>query len=139
MDNGTGQVSLLGATWPIKVTCEFIIRQEVLQLTGDGEYSLRASAAAIGLCWRHPTIPLKARYARGGFKATVYGGDVYNELAGVHKLSAQQILEAGLTCILALADSIPSQEAIDQRADFSTPSQPVESSGDGSASEVGAS
>ncbi len=138
MDNGTGQVSLLGATWPIKVTCEFIIRQEVLQLTAEGEYSLRASAAAIGLCWRHPKVALKSRYARGGFKATVYGGDVYNELVGLG-LNAQQILDVGLTCIKALADSIPSQEAIDQRADFSSPSQPAESSGDGSANEIGAS
>jgi hypothetical protein len=119
--NGSEEIALLGATWKPRLPPSFVIREEILQIAvADKERGMRALGAALGVTWGHPQVGLKARYARTGFDPRVYGGEVWDELRGMG-CSVEQLSVQGNRALQAIANSIPSQEAVDERADFSDP------------------
>lgn len=115
------EITLLGATWKPRLPPSFVIREEILLVSvADTSRGMRSLGAALGVTWGHPKVALKARYARSGFDPRVYGGEVWDELreAGC---SLGELAKQGNRALNAIALSIPSQEAVEERAGFSDP------------------
>lgn len=115
------EITLLGKSWKPRLPSSFVIREELLLVAAvDKDRGMRALGAALGVTWGHPSVVLKARYARAGFDPRLYGGDVWDELRALG-CSMSDLVEHGNRAMQAIAKSIPSQEAVEERAGFSDP------------------
>lgn len=117
----TGEITLLGESWQPRLPASFVLREEILLVgAADMDHGMRAFGAAIGVTWGHPSRALKARYSRAGFDPRVYGGEIWDELRAMG-CSFEELALQGNRALEALALSIPSQEAVEERAGFSGP------------------
>jgi hypothetical protein len=118
---GPDDIQLLGEYWKPRLPPSFVIREEILQIAvADNERGMRALGAALGVTWGHPTVALKASYSRSNFDPHVYGGLIWDELRGMG-CSMTQLSTEGNKALQAMARSVPTAEAVDERVGFSDP------------------
>jgi len=67
----------------------------------------RVAGAALGMCWAHPSMKLRASYAASNYDVLAYGGDVIDDL-GEKGWDLEDVCKAGVDCWMAIAKSLAS-------------------------------
>ena len=118
---------------PLALPKSFAARRAIISCGMDINTSTadRVAAGTLGLCWGHPTMRLRADFARCQYDLLTYGGMVLDDL-GEKGWNLDQVCLAGLDAWKAVRDSLVSPASTDatprarvedivEQADFSHP------------------